>query len=79
MEEGRRAGMWSVGVLLSGNAAGLSLSEWQALQDDARNQARERARQVFAPAQPHYFIDTVAELPGVLSAIAARLARGERP
>ncbi|OZI74197.1 phosphonoacetaldehyde hydrolase [Bordetella genomosp. 12] len=79
IEEGRRAGMWSVGLMLSGNAAGLSLPMWQALNATTRSQARERARQAFAPAEPHYYIDTVAELPGVLGDIATRLAHGERP
>ncbi|MFU1928682.1 phosphonoacetaldehyde hydrolase [Bordetella hinzii] len=79
VEEGRRAGMWSVGLLLSGNAAGLGLDAYRSLDEAGRAAARERARQAFAAAEPHYFIDTVAGLPGVLSDISARLARGERP
>lgn len=79
IEEGRRAGMWSVGLLLSGNAAGLTLQDYLALDAAGREAARERARAVLAPAAPHYLIDTVVELPDVLTEIAARLARGERP
>ncbi|SAI60970.1 phosphonoacetaldehyde hydrolase [Bordetella trematum] len=79
IEEGRRAGMWSVGLLLSGNAAGLTLDEYHALDEAGRLAARERASAVLAPAAPHYLIDSVQALPGVLDDIAARLARGQRP
>lgn len=79
VEEGRRAGMWSVGLLLSGNAAGLTLPEYDALDDAGLQAVRNRARQVLEPAAPHYLIDSVAGLPAVLDDIAARLARGERP
>ena len=79
IEEGRRAGMWTVGLLLSGNAAGLSLDEYQALDDAGRDAARTRARAELDGAAPHYLIDTVADLPAVLAQIAARLTAGERP
>lgn len=79
IEEGRRAGMWTVGLLLSGNAAGLTLAEFQGLDDSGREQLRNKARAAFNEAQPHYFIDSVAGLPAVLDQIAARLAQGERP
>ncbi|WP_144634744.1 phosphonoacetaldehyde hydrolase [Bordetella genomosp. 13] len=79
IEEGRRAGMWTVGLLLSGNAAGLSLDEYQALDDAGHEAARLRARAELTRAAPHYLIDTVTELPAVLEQIAARLAAGERP
>ncbi|SUV69418.1 phosphonoacetaldehyde hydrolase [Bordetella avium] len=79
IEEGRRAGMWSVGLLLSGNAAGLTRDAYQALDEVGREAARARARQAFASAEPHYFIDTIADLPSVLSDIEARLASAERP
>lgn len=79
IDEGRRAGMWTVALLLSGNAAGLTHAEYQALGEAQREAARGRARAVFAPSAPDYLIDTVADLPAVLDDIAARLARGERP
>ncbi|MFJ3463739.1 phosphonoacetaldehyde hydrolase [Achromobacter spanius] len=79
IEEGRRAGMWTVGLLLSGNAAGLTLDEYLGLSDTARDAARHAARDELNPAGPHYLIDTVADLPAVVDDIQARLARGERP
>ncbi len=79
IEEGRRAGMWTVALLLSGNAAGLTLEAFQALDDPARAAARERAHAELDPSRPHYAIDTVADLPAVLGDIRARLADGQRP
>ncbi|SAI74219.1 hydrolase [Bordetella ansorpii] len=79
IEEGRRAGMWTVGLLLSGNAAGLSLEEYEALDEAGRQAARERARAELDTAAPHYLIDTIRDLPDVLAQIAARLAAGDRP
>ncbi|SAI43233.1 hydrolase [Bordetella ansorpii] len=79
IEEGRRAGMWTVGLLLSGNAAGLSLEEYEALDEAGREAARQRARAELDTAAPHYLIDTIRDLPDVLAQIAARLAAGDRP
>jgi phosphonoacetaldehyde hydrolase len=77
--EGLNAGTWTVGVAISGNAVGLSLAEWQAL-DAAQQQARrERATAQLKAHGAHYVIDSVAELLPVLDEIEARLARGERP
>nr|WP_043518646.1 phosphonoacetaldehyde hydrolase [Achromobacter arsenitoxydans] len=79
IEEGRRAGMWTVGLLLSGNAAGLTLDQYLSLDESGREQARAAASAELASVSPHYLIDTVADLPAVVADIEARLARGERP
>lgn len=77
--EARRAGMWSVAVLLSGSPAGLSLEAYQALDAHARAATRQRVAQELGPAQPHYQIDSVADLLPVLDDIERRLQLGERP
>ncbi len=79
IEEGRRAGMWTVGLLLSGNAAGLTLDEYLALDEAGRQEARSRASVELSPAAPHYLIDTVADLPAVIADIESRLSAGQRP
>jgi phosphonoacetaldehyde hydrolase len=79
IEEGRRAGMWTVGLLLSGNAAGLTLDEYLSLDDAGRQEARARASAELSPAAPHYLIDTVADLPAVIADIESRLSAGRRP
>lgn len=77
--EGRSAGMWTVALLLSGNALGLTYEQFQAADADFLEAERQRIGQLFAESRPHYMIDTIADLPGVIADINARLARGETP
>ncbi len=77
--EGALAGAWTVGVLASGNEAGLRFSEWQAMNEMERAAVRRRVAARLDAARPDDLIDTVADLRGVLAAIEARLERGERP
>ncbi|RBM55240.1 phosphonoacetaldehyde hydrolase [Vibrio paracholerae] len=79
IEEGHNAGMWTVGLLLSGNEAGLTLEEYQYADAQMLQVARERAQAKLQQAKPHYLIDTVADLPAVLAQIEQRLLVGERP
>ena len=79
IEEGLNAGMWTVGVAISGNEIGLSLADWEALPAADQRQRRERAHQRLLAGGAHYAIDSIADLPRCLDAIEARLARGERP
>jgi phosphonoacetaldehyde hydrolase len=79
VEEGRNAGMWSVGVALSGASAGLSLQEYRAASPAELGAVRTRATKCLARAGAHIVIDTVAELPRTLAAIERRMRQGERP
>ena len=77
--EGLSAGMWTVGVALSGNETGLTLDEVMALPEAERLRRRDRAADRLLGWGAHYVVDTVAELPGVLRQIDARLQGGDRP
>ncbi|WP_165668621.1 phosphonoacetaldehyde hydrolase [Metapseudomonas otitidis] len=77
--EGRRAGMWTVALTCSGNALGLTWEQFKALSPTELERARQRIGRLFEGARPHYLIDTIADLPKVIDAINARLARGEMP
>ncbi len=79
IEEGLNGGMWSVGVVVSGNGVGLSLAEWQALPPDEQAARRAQAAGVLAAAGAHYVIDTIADIAAVLDDIEGRLGRGEKP
>jgi len=79
IEEGRRAGMWTVGLLLSGNAAGLTLAQYQQMDEAERDAVRARASQALSGAAAHFLIDTIADLPMVITEIESRLAAGQRP
>ncbi len=77
--EGLSAGMWTVGIALSGNETGLTLEEVMALPEAERKGLRDRAEQRLLGWGAHYVIDTVADLPGVIARIEQRLGQGERP
>jgi phosphonoacetaldehyde hydrolase len=77
--EGLRAGMWTIGVVSSGNEVGLGAAELAALEPKEAARRRAVAAAKLTGAGAHYLVDTVADLPAVLDQIDARLARGERP
>ncbi|MFN5509894.1 MAG: phosphonoacetaldehyde hydrolase, partial [Burkholderiales bacterium] len=77
--EGRHAGCWTVGVLASGNEVGLTEAQWEALDPAQQQVLREKARQRLMQATPDFWVDTVSELPGLISQIDQRLAQGMRP
>lgn len=75
--EGLNAGMWTVGLSLSGNEVGYSAAEY-ATADPAEVQARIAAAETkLKQAGAHYVVRSVAELPEVLEKISARMRQGE--
>ncbi len=79
IEEGLNAGMWTVGLALSGSPAGWTQAEFEASSAAERAQVRERVTAEFKAAGAHYVIDTIADLPTLLKHIEAELAAGKRP
>ena len=79
IEEGLNAGMWTVGLAISGNEVGLQLHEWDALSEDDRRIKRERAYRRMLQSGAHYTVDTIADLMPCIDDIETRLRRGERP
>lgn len=79
IEEGRNAGMWSVGVALSGNEFGKTWDEYQRMPKYDVDILKQRAVDKLYAAGAHYVIDTLADLPEVIESINQRLAKGERP
>jgi phosphonoacetaldehyde hydrolase len=79
VEEGLNAGMWSIGLAVSGNEVGLSLADWEALPDDQQAARRERAYRRMLQSGAHYVVDTIADLMPCIDEIEQRLRRGERP
>ncbi|CAF3389326.1 unnamed protein product [Rotaria sp. Silwood1] len=77
--EGRSAGMWTVALRFSGNLLGLTWNEYCALSSDRLSAERERIDKLLVSSNPHYIIDTIAELPPIITDINARLTRGEAP
>ncbi|EGI77978.1 phosphonoacetaldehyde hydrolase [Hylemonella gracilis] len=82
VEEGRNAGMWSVGLALSGNEMGYTLADVQAMKAEQPTEYETRlakARRRLQDAGAHYVIDSVADLPAVIENIEARLLKGDAP
>lgn len=79
IEEGLNAGMWTVGLALSGSPAGLTLAQYQAADAATLEAVRSRVGAEFMAAGAHFVIDTVAELPVVLDVIRQRLSSGQKP
>lgn len=76
---GLNAGMWTVGLSISGNEVGLGLKEWRALPPAEQEQRRRRAFEKLSASGAHYVVDSVAELMPCIEDIEARLQRGEKP
>lgn len=79
IEEGLNAGMWTVGVVLTGNEIGLRKADLDALDPAVRSSLAARARARMEQAGAHYVIDSVADLLPCLADIESRMARGEQP
>jgi len=79
VEEGLNAGMWTVGLAVSGNEVGLPLQAWQALPEDQKALKRSRAYGRMQQCGAHYVIDTIADLMPCIDDIQSRIQRGETP
>ena len=79
ISEGLNAGAWTVGVAVTGNVFGLSLSDTKAMSAEEFRKRRGEAAAKLNGAGAHYVIDGVADLLPVVAEIEGRLARGERP
>ncbi len=79
IEEGRNAGVWTIGVIDTGNEIGLPLAECRALNVSERTRRATAAAEKLRQAGAHAVIGSVAELPAFLETLSPRIARGERP
>lgn len=77
--EGLAAGAWSVGVLRSSSYVGCIEEEWDALPRNEQLGRLTSCREKLLAAGAHAVVETLAELPAVLSDLEARLERGEKP
>ena len=79
IQEGLNAGMWSVGVAMTGNEIGLPEAELATLDPLVRAQRRAKAYERMRGAGAHYVIDGIADLLPIIDAIEKRRRQGERP
>ncbi|MCL6272020.1 phosphonoacetaldehyde hydrolase [Sansalvadorimonas sp. 2012CJ34-2] len=71
--EGLNAGMWTVGLMLSGNETGMTLSQFNEASEQTKEKCRRIAGQKFRSAGCHYIIDSIADLPEVIQDIEKQL------
>ena len=79
IEEGRNAGMWTIGVTRTGNEVGVTQQEWARMSGADRELLLNNACHRLQQAGAHYTAASVAECDAILDAIDARLASGESP
>jgi phosphonoacetaldehyde hydrolase len=79
IEEGLNAGMWTIGLAKTGNEVGWNEKEIAQADPGNLKSKLERAYTRMAQAGAHYVVDGIWDVPAVLDAISARVARGEKP
>jgi phosphonoacetaldehyde hydrolase len=79
IEAGLNAGMWSIGIVRTGNELGLSAEELRSLPPGECERRIRAGRERMLQGGAHFVIDGVAELMPVIDEIGAKLRRGERP
>jgi phosphonoacetaldehyde hydrolase len=79
IDEGLNAGMWTIGLAISGNEIGLSLKDWRKVPKADQERMRQGAYARMYQSGAHYVVDTIADILPCLDEIEVRLARGERP
>jgi phosphonoacetaldehyde hydrolase len=77
--EGLNAGMWAVGLALTGNELGLDEEAVKRLPTEELSARRAHITSRMLQAGAHYVVDGLWDVPRVLDEIEARLARGEGP
>lgn len=79
VEEGLNAGMWTIGLAISGNEVGLSLADWEALPKEEQEIKRERAYRRMLQSGAHYVVDSIADIMPCIEDIEERLRVGDKP
>jgi len=79
IEEGLNAGMWTVGIVITGNEMGLTQADLEALDPEERKRRILVIRDRFKAAGAHYILDQTADVISVIKEINKRLAAGEQP
>lgn len=79
IEEGLNAGMWTIGLVTTGNMLGLTKEEVIALPPAELDRRRKEITAKFVQAGAHYVVDGLGDCPAIIEEINLRLADGEQP
>ena len=77
--EGLNAGMWVIGLAMTGNEVGLTEDAVKALDAQDRQRRVAAARDRLAMAGAHYVVDGIWDVPMAIDEINRKLAAGEKP
>lgn len=79
IEAGRNAGVWTVGVVASGNGLGLDAAAWTALDSSSRTARLAPVIDLFRQAGADFVVPSVADLVPAIRAIEEAVAAGRSP
>lgn len=77
--EGLNAGTWTIGLAKTGNEVGLNLQELAALSAEEVKRKVDKAADGLAKTGAHYVVESISDVPEVISEIEQRLKMGNRP
>ena len=75
IEEGRNAGVWSVGVIEGSSLSGLSEEEFNSLSAEEKKELRLKVKNEYFKAGAHYTIDNLSEIFNIIELINIRLGK----
>ena len=73
IQEGREAGVWTIGVAASGNGVGLDLTEFNALSHADRTSRVAASADALRVAGADYVVNSIADIPALLPELEARI------
>jgi phosphonoacetaldehyde hydrolase len=77
MEEGRNAGMWTIGLTGSGNLIGLNGEQWAQLSRAEKQVQLTRSKKILLDAGADYVVDDLASCNPALAKIERRLRKSK--
>jgi phosphonoacetaldehyde hydrolase len=79
IEAGRNAGVWTIGVVASGNGVGMNADAWAALNADEQAGCLKPVIEAFCQVGADFVIPSVVDLPLALNAIEQAIDAGRHP
>lgn len=79
ISEGLNAGTWTIGLSKTGNEVGLNEEELAALSAEEVRRKVARAADGLAKMGAHYVVESIVDVPPIITEIEQRLKMGDRP
>ncbi len=79
IEEGRNAGMWTIGLTRTGNLIGLSAADWESLSLTEQQQRLRKATETLRSAGADFVAEDLPACNAILAQIEEKLAAGLEP